>query len=405
MQDITVILSVAFIFFLFIPGIGANIVRIRWKRFRNRLVESSLYPIVDYSNIAGPSAVVKGIFRFFGTLEAIQGENRIWLTNGDFSIACDLTDVVVYMLPEEPLFENNNPEKSELEESFNEAEPSSMRWDRISSIPEGTKMFISGVIHVKNGRGIFKSASKNPLLVVIYEGNKTGLLKRAISTGRQRNEYWNQFTWISLITGICILFLMSFFLFQKDISKTMGFLTVSLSILPPSIFLPPGVFFFFLYRFFWKKARRLRAQRDLFMLPLRYFKDISFPDSEKERCAELPDHTKYIMIKTGEKDNKSYYPIIGEVKTEINQVFPGQNPEKNENYLFGSFIEKEDGSFITTPADPMAELIYFPGNPGTAAAVCNKKAWLLASISFLFMFIGLCCNFTLIFLILQNFIK
>ena len=55
---------------------------------------------------------------------------------------------------------------------------------------------------------------------------------------------------------------------------------LSLAAAPVAPFLPPGVALYYLYRYFWKMARRLRAERDLLRLPLRYF-----PGSGRERGA------------------------------------------------------------------------------------------------------------------------
>jgi hypothetical protein len=397
MQDIYVIFFVAFVFYLLGPVLGATMDRRRWLKFRTRLLDASLQPVVDYSDISGQNAVSTGSYRFFGTLEAIQGENRIWLTNGSFSIGCDLTDIMVYMMPKDLAddFENNFPDN----------QPVSVKWSRISSIPEGTQVFVFGTLFVKNGRGVFKSRPRNPLLVVIYDGDKRELLKRAVFSGRQRNEYWNDYTWISLVTGISILLVLSFLKFQGSYSRSAMVLAIALSILPVSLFLPPGVLLFFLYRALWKRTRILRSQRDIFLLPLRYFKDQDLSSDKQEFFSVLPDKAEYILLKTGESGGRSYYPVLGGSKTRMSRFFPKYQKESGESFLFGEFVRNADGAYVTNPSDPMAELILIPGNPETIARKCSRRALIYTVLSFLIMGVEIAGNFAFILYILWNTIR
>jgi hypothetical protein len=96
---------VAFVFFGAIPGLGAFSVRARWRRFRARMLDSSLRPFVQYANLSGggPEALEReeggdgslGAYRAFGTLEAMQGPHRIWINTGRFSVGVDLQGVEV----------------------------------------------------------------------------------------------------------------------------------------------------------------------------------------------------------------------------------------------------------------------------------------------------------------------
>ena len=78
-------LAVAFLFFMLIPGLGAFSVRAKWRRFRAHMIVASTYAIMDHSDLSSENE--GSVFRFFGTLEAIQDTNRIWMRSGDVSAA------------------------------------------------------------------------------------------------------------------------------------------------------------------------------------------------------------------------------------------------------------------------------------------------------------------------------
>ena len=92
------VITVAFLFFGLIPGIGAFSVRSHWRNFRRRMLEVSLFPFVQYSDVTRADKS-PGNFRLFGRLEAIQADNRIWVNSGSFTMEVDLTGVQLYTLP------------------------------------------------------------------------------------------------------------------------------------------------------------------------------------------------------------------------------------------------------------------------------------------------------------------
>ena len=152
-----VILFIAILFYIFIPAVGAFIARDRWRKFRKRLVKISLYPLIDYSDLTTWKEGMLGNYRFFGNLEAIQGENRIWLTNESMSIGVDLQQVSLYLIPSQaryPGYIKNNPE--EFDEALPYQEPVSMKWKHIFSLPEGTNIFVAGNLFMEKGGTIFR---------------------------------------------------------------------------------------------------------------------------------------------------------------------------------------------------------------------------------------------------------
>src|SRR5512140_1749971 len=97
---LVLIIGIAALFYTAFPAIGAFIARAQWRMFRRRVVEVSRYPTAGPAAIGRERSAAAGKCRFFGTLEAIQGDDRIWITNGRLSVAADLRGVRVYLIPE-----------------------------------------------------------------------------------------------------------------------------------------------------------------------------------------------------------------------------------------------------------------------------------------------------------------
>ncbi|MBE3064065.1 MAG: hypothetical protein IMZ69_03495, partial [Spirochaetes bacterium] len=91
---------------------------------------------VNPSRIAREKTGFLGSYRFFGTLEAIQGDERIWITNGRQSVAADLSGLSVHILPQQ----DARPENGR------ETEMRSVPWGRIFSLPEGTPILVGGAL-------------------------------------------------------------------------------------------------------------------------------------------------------------------------------------------------------------------------------------------------------------------
>ncbi|MBN2534515.1 MAG: hypothetical protein JXB88_16650 [Spirochaetales bacterium] len=404
---IIIILFIAFFFYIFIPAIGAFIVRDKWRKFRKRLVEISFYPLIDYSDLTTWKEGIPGNFRFFGNLEAIQGENRIWLNNGSMSIAVDLQDVSLYLIPAQtPYTGYTESYPYEFEKTLPSQEPVSVRWKQIFSLPQGTNIFVAGSLFMEKGSSIFRSSPGNSLLVVIYDGIKKELLKRSIWYGRQKNEYWNQFTLTSLITGFLILLFCTYVFLEIITIRIPAIISLSLSLLPVTLLLPPGVPLFFVYRLFWKKARLLRAERDLLLLPLRYFPGNSVHlNNQTKILTKLPDQSAYVMIKNTPSTSASYIPVEGNVKIRASSINSRYNMKQNGCFLFGKYIKRDNGEYITEPVDPMAELVQIPGNPKLLAKECSKKAKLYAFFSGFCILFEVLLNLFLLIFILQFFIR
>jgi hypothetical protein len=366
---ILIVLFVSGVLYALVPGIGAFQVRAKWRRFRRRLAESTVMPVLSRRP---PLESEEGAeYRLFGRLEAIQGKDRIWIASspvapqsaegGTFSAAADLKGVHVYILPS----------------ISEEAEPQSLPWSSLSALPEGAQVLLAGPQFQEEGRVVFRSTDEAPLLVVFYDGDPRSLLSRAIWCGRQRNEYWNSYTALSLVTGLLALFLLGYLFLQTPGLRLPALLAFTFSSAPVAALLPPGVLFLFLYRRLWKQARLLRAERDLFLLPTRQFG--GGYRSGPSQITQLPDGETYKMLSGPCGDLAS---IAGEgLDVVSSSLVSGQS----NCCLFGAEETRGGAGRLVLPRDPMAPLVLTPGEPSTLARLAQGRARLyegLAAISF-----------------------
>ena len=102
-ERLVLVLGLALIFYIVVPGIGAFIVRYRWRMFRRRTIAASILPNAGYHQMrqaaASSAGEYLGDFRFIGSLEAIQGDNVMWLNDGTVSFAVDMKGQTVALLP------------------------------------------------------------------------------------------------------------------------------------------------------------------------------------------------------------------------------------------------------------------------------------------------------------------
>jgi hypothetical protein len=403
---ILLIFLIAFVFYGLIPGIGAFLIRAQWSRFRRRLISASLLPIATSTISKTQKGKYIGDYRCFGTLEAIQGNNRVWIAGKDFSIAADLEKTSIYLLSSYP-YELQIEKGEQQEYSFPDEEPTYIPWKKISSLPSGIQIFICGSLFIEDGRFLFKSQQNTPLLVVIYDGNKELLLERSIWSARQKNEYLNQFTPVSHVSGSLSLLLIAFILsrlidfslpafhFYSLLYSIPAIISLTLGLFPIIYLLPPGVFFYFLYRRFWKRARLYRAERDLLKLPLRYMQDLKDLEN-KEYSFMLPDKEQYSML-CRSKETAKQDPLLT-LNIPLRECSLQKEVDKEKDYYF--FGISDNNGLLKKPHDPMCELIYTPGNPYRLAEACQKKAIKVGLLSAFFIFSGLGINLISVFFIL-----
>jgi hypothetical protein len=326
----------------------------------------------------------------FGHLEAIQGENSIWINNGSFTVEADLTTAKLYFLPSFSGGTRILPVER-LQEEIPDEQPTLVSWNQVFSLPAGTQMFIAGELYSEEGRAVFRSQGKEPLLVVLYDGQRNTIVQRAVWGGRQKNEYWNQFTLASLLTGAFCMVLLAYIFMRSTPSSLPVLFALSLAFFPILGLLPPGFILYYLYRFFWKRARMLRAERDLLRLPLRYY-----PESQKllpETDVTLPTGETYLC------SQDASLLIRGELIIRSASIPSVREGKIDEVFLFGSYSEEDGQGWIRTPLDPMAELVLVTGDPAVLAKNCNRRARMFALLSALGVFSSLTLNLFVLLLV------
>ena len=414
---ILLVLGIAFLFYAALPAVGAFFARGRWRRFRATVTTVSHYPTAGSGAVGGGRSVPLGHYRFFGTLEAIQGDDRIWLTNGRFSVAADLRNVRVYLIPE-----------MEHSESFSLSSPGaapsalgSVPWSRIFSLPEGTPVFVGGEMFSEEGRAVFRDSGRTRLLVVIHDCPREAVVLHAISGGRQRNEYINPVTLPSVAVGSLALVLLAFTLMGLP-ERFAALFALTAGLAPLAPFLPPGFPLYFAYRNAWKRARILRVQRDVVRLPLRWFPP---SDSRQRRATLLPDMEPYLMVR-GTPDplhpecivsdgiRLELPPGITRVHVELPRAGrrgnerarggPGGNAG-DELVAFCAYSEEGEGLKLRRPEDPMADHVLLPGDPESLARECARAARVSELVSAAFIGLDVLVNLPLVFLLLSLVIR
>jgi hypothetical protein len=250
-----VTVAIAGVFFLMIPGTSAFLVRRRWRMFRRALLLARDAQPISYGkrHLLGSEEVR----RLAGRLEAIQSDRTIWIGDSSFSVMVDLEGGPVFVLPH----------PSAKDESQQDETPRVLYWKDLSALAEGTSVFVCGTVVDDQGTIRFHGGPGGTPLVMIHEGGDDDLerlLRRAMWSGRQRNEYWNHSTPISLIGGFLAETLWAVNLI--GVSRLNMVIALVSALIPALPLFPPGVIAFYWYRRVWRTARRIRARRDLLHL-------------------------------------------------------------------------------------------------------------------------------------------
>jgi hypothetical protein len=191
-----------------------------------------------------------GVFRFTGDIESITDGQILWVKGEDLSMPVSIAKTKCFLLP---IHEG---------EGFPEA-PQQIRWNRVSTITEGAKVFIGGSIKNQDNRLSFVSTKEQPLMVIFYNCPDAAFAGSIIRAARTRNEYWNNITPVSLAIGaLALIYIAASYLGRPAFRLTVisALAAVFIPIFP--IF-PPGILLTALYRRLTWNSRKLRANYDL----------------------------------------------------------------------------------------------------------------------------------------------
>lgn len=354
------ILAVAFFWFILIPFLSGLMVRRGWRDFRQRFLKLLGCPDLTYSEYS--KAESGTMFRFSGGVESISGE-ALWVKNRDVTVPVALNKAQVYLLPQED-------DVWALPETARE-QAERVRWNRVSLITEGAKVFIGGRMEMINDRLTFASAPGEPLLVIFYDGQDQTLAIRAAQAGRHRNEFRNRFTPISFLLGVFSELSLSLYFSYRPafgLTSLMAFLMMFSPVIPMA---PPGLLFTLLHRRVLNRSRLYKMYRDLVSLPLSY---ASVPDGNKVTlCDELPSWF-----------NSAGYPVFP----------PELSPKNGEKWhIFGPFVQGPgSGAFFMA----------VPGNPDSLARNFARRSYILELCGCAIFLLGITLNLSLILMFLYR---
>ncbi len=375
-QHLFFIVLITFFLYGFLPILGAFFVRNRWRQFRTQLMKASLLPSLSYKAVHGSKK--SGLYRIFGSLQAIQDDNILWIANDDVSVSLDLEGLPLYILP------SVTKENTQLNTNmYPDESPKRTYWSSIFSFPEKTSFFVSGELIHKDGRSKFKNSKKNPLMVIIYDCEDYDFYSHAILSGRQRNEYWNLLTPGTLTAGSFALFIYFYLLIQIPYMHFVAVTALSFSLVPVLPFLPPGLLFYYIYRHFWKKARILRAERDLLKLPLNFF--VNEGEFSLTNTVKLSGGGKYMCHL---KSNRDEALEMFENSVLRNSSLIRSRTTKDEYYVFSS-----EG---TEMIDPMAETLVIQGDPIILSLKSTKTAQMYELVAIISFSLGFIMNFLIL---------
>jgi hypothetical protein len=263
---------------------------------------------------------------------------------------------------------------------------------------------------------VFRDHGRDRLLVVIHDCPKESIVLRAIVSGRQRNEFMNSFTLPSVAIGALLLVLLAFSLLAVPELRLIALVALTAGLAPISPFLPPGFPLYFGYRSYWKKARLMRAQRDVIRLPLRYFPP-SADGYRGKRATLLPDMEPYLMVR-GTVDGVHAEVIVSdgmpitlplgmrrlEVDLPPRRRGRAGSPPR-ECVAFAAYRENADGIELLKPEDPMAEQVLVPGDPESMSRASERTARWYEIVSALLITLNIVVNVPIVFLLLSLLIR
>ncbi|GHT52880.1 hypothetical protein FACS1894106_2550 [Spirochaetia bacterium] len=361
---------------------GGLVSRRSWRVFRRRFDDLRLRPLLDYgiysrreTSAGTESRGEGGIYRFIGGFESVTDGHTLWIRSDSLTIPVALAGAQTYLLPMQ--------EGGFLPGAFDPGEeaPERIRWDRVSTLTEGAKVFVGGALALRNNRWTFVSTPEAPLLVIFYDGPDRSLAIRTIRAGRHRNEYWNSITPYALVLGALSLIFIAVSFLPRPAFRLIAITAFIAIFIPLFPMVPPGLLFTVMYRRLWWRARIFRAYRDLVRLPLKYFKP-----GEKE--ARLPDGEKYGFVRNDSADG---IPLL---------IPEAEKRKKAEWYIFGALPPDSATGLPREPLDSFATFGALPGDPDVLARHYTRNAYGFEIISWLLLLAGIGLNAFFIALII-----
>lgn len=247
--------SIAFLFYLLLPALGALRVAATWRAFRRRVSGAMLSPVLDFAAARAPGRG-EGPWRVDGRVEAIEGTERLWVRTGTVSVVVDFSRAPLYVLARrEPDLPPDAIERAGGVER--------LRWSNVRSLAEGARLFVAGGVAFDEGHPVFHNRPECPLLVVLHDEEEDGLESTLVAAGRVRNEIWSRSTFLFWTVGLALSSLLSSWAGRSGTLDSIRFLSWLVTLSPLLPFFPPGTLFFMAARRAWRTSLHARMRRDL----------------------------------------------------------------------------------------------------------------------------------------------
>jgi hypothetical protein len=350
-------------------------------RFRKRFNDLSLYPLLCYTQYRKLKDE-GGVYRFTGEIDSITDGHTLWVRGENLTIPVSLNKTKCWLLPVQD--GEGIPEP-----------PEQVRWNNVSTLSEGIKVFIGGQIKMRDNRLSFVSTKERPLTVIFYNCPDSSLTNEIIRCARTKNEYWNSITPVSIVIGALALVTMAAYFLNRPayrLTIITALVAVFLPILP---MFPPGLLLTLLYRRISWHARKLRAYWDIVRLPMRYLQDgeesASLSTGEKygflkiKSPSEAPENTPFLIPEDGKEDNPDWH-FFGVLPPESS----GENNENPEIHFPKN-----------SSTDPFVSYGILHDKPKRLASTYGFKAYSLEVLAWFLLLSGIAINVAFIFVILS----
>lgn len=258
---------VAAVCYLFIPMIHRLVVHFYWRSIRKAVIRYFQYPELAYKNLSYKSFQDKrkgeksddkkkdqegARFIIYGNLNGIEEDRRVWVESKEVILEVKPTPFFLFYLPSKA---------GQLDEMDKGRQPITMDVLRVSKLQEETSglsnprvMAVGSIERENEGRAYMQSK-----MIVFFEGENQPVLKRVLASA------FPPYTVVSFFNIFCYgISSFLFFLLSYLFSVTFPFfdrviitLLLSFALLPVGFFMPPGIFFLYLFRIAEKKLRRV----------------------------------------------------------------------------------------------------------------------------------------------------
>ncbi|MDR1858671.1 MAG: hypothetical protein LBQ69_04300, partial [Treponema sp.] len=296
-------------------------------------------------------------------------------------VPVSLKNAKIYLLP---MQKNAGAEAFDPEEES----PEKIRWEKVSALTEGARVFVGGPLVCTDGRWSFASTKENPLIVIFFDGPDRALASMVIKAGRHRGEYWNSITPYSLILGAASQMLMATSFIPRPAFRLTALVAFIALFIPLYPLIPPGLLFTVVSRRLSWKARLLRIYAGFARLPLRYLAPPGGKGQIMPEC-QLPDGERYGFSRIAE------LPPQTEENTVPLLLPDWAKPRSGDPWLmFGAVQDaaREGGELPCQPGDPFATFGILPDRPRSLARRFMAGAYATETLAWLVLLAGIGLN-------------